>query len=178
MPRYKFETLNQVHELTFSVNQRVPLFVDQQCGSIFLQVLDAARNSLGFKLHAYVVMPEHVHLLVHLQQNVTVSQFLQRVKQPSATRILRTLRDKQDPILQRLKSNYSQGPVPLRLWLPGGGYDRCVTKPETMHQMVDYIHDNPVRRGLVASPELYALSSASIYAGVGDGPIAVDFPAV
>jgi hypothetical protein len=52
-----------------------------------------------------------------------------------------------------------------RFWQPGGGYDRNITSIAALRAMIDYIHANPVRRGLVAKPEDWEWSSACWYAG-------------
>ncbi len=52
-----------------------------------------------------------------------------------------------------------------RFWQPGGGYDRNVVELATVHDMIAYIHANPVRRGLVLRPEDWEWSSARWYAG-------------
>jgi putative transposase len=53
-----------------------------------------------------------------------------------------------------------------RFWQPGGGYDRNITSIETLHAMIDYIHANPVRRGLVTRAEDWQWSSAGWFAGM------------
>ncbi len=59
-------------------------------------------------------------------------------------------------------------------WQSGGGFDRNVIKPGTRMKMIDYIHMNPVRRGLVENPEPWKWSSAVWYLGAGAVPICVD----
>ena len=59
-------------------------------------------------------------------------------------------------------------------WQSGGGFDRNVIKPGTLMKMIDYIHMNPVRRGLVEKPEDWKWSSTAWYLRGGEGPIRVD----
>ncbi len=60
------------------------------------------------------------------------------------------------------------------LWQPGGGYDRNLFKAETVHKEVDYIHANPVRRGLCECPEDWRYSSVAFWAGQVDVPLVMD----
>jgi putative transposase len=53
-----------------------------------------------------------------------------------------------------------------RFWQPGGGYDRNITSAEALRAMIDSLHANPVRRGLVARAEDWEWSSARWYAGL------------
>ncbi len=61
-----------------------------------------------------------------------------------------------------------------RFWQPGGGYDRNSVEVATVHQMIEYIHANPVRRGLVARAEDWEWSSARWYAGMRPVRIEMD----
>ena len=62
--------------------------------------------------------------------------------------------------------------VRRRFWQPGGGCDRNGIEIATVHAMIDYIHANPVRRGLVERPTDWEWSSARWYAGVT--PVAIE----
>lgn len=59
-----------------------------------------------------------------------------------------------------------------RFWQPGGGYDRNVVEVATVHQMIEYLHANPIRRGLVEHAEDWEWSSARWYAGIR--PVRID----
>ena len=58
-------------------------------------------------------------------------------------------------------------------WQRGGGYDRNVTEPSTLEKMMEYIHLNPVRRGLVEQATDWKWSSANWYVS-GKGPLPLD----
>src|SRR5439155_1359794 len=55
-----------------------------------------------------------------------------------------------------------------------GGYDRNIQEPPVVYAEIDYMHDNPVRRGLCARPENWLLSGAADYAGIRHGPMRLD----
>jgi putative transposase len=61
-----------------------------------------------------------------------------------------------------------------QFWQKGGGYDRNITEPETLQKTIDYIHFNPVRRGLVERSIDWKWSSAGWFAEVGDSPLIMD----
>ena len=63
---------------------------------------------------------------------------------------------------------------PYRFWQAGGGYDRNIVSKETLIKAIDYIHNNPLRGGLVKSPEDWKWSSYLDWSGLGCGPIALD----
>jgi len=61
-----------------------------------------------------------------------------------------------------------------RFWQDGPGYDRNVVDLRTVFYMGKYIHNNPVRKGLVATPEDWYWSSARCWAEIDEGPLRVD----
>jgi putative transposase len=61
-----------------------------------------------------------------------------------------------------------------RFWQPGGGYDRNITSTEALRAVIEYIHANPVRRGLVARAEDWEWSSARWYAGLRPAKLQMD----
>jgi putative transposase len=119
-------------------------------------------------------MPEHVHLLVYPGESlVQMSAFLQAVKVPVARKAIRHLKDHASDWLTRLTVPEGRR-VRHRFWQPGGGYDRNITSIETLRAMIEYIHANPVRRGLVARAEDWEWSSARWYAGLRPAKLEID----
>ncbi|MFL5241495.1 MAG: hypothetical protein ACJ8FY_05250 [Gemmataceae bacterium] len=84
------------------------------------------------------------------------------------------LREHAPNFLNRLRDEQPNGKVHYRFWQRGGGYDRNVTEPSTLLPMIKYIHDNPVRRGLVARATDWIWSSARFYEGFCDLPLLMD----
>ena len=73
-----------------------------------------------------------------------------------------------------MEDRQPNGKVHHRFWQRGGGYDRNLFEPATVYTEIEYIHNNPVRRGLCAKPEDWYWSSAADYAGVRVGPLTLD----
>src|SRR5262245_21753635 len=98
-------------------------------------------------------MPEHVHVLADPGDAAQrMARFLQAVKEPVARKAIRSLKRTAPQWLVRVTMR--EGPrLRHRFWQPGGGYDRNITSAEALRAVMDYIHANPVRRGLVARAE-------------------------
>src|SRR5258708_32528450 len=119
-------------------------------------------------------MPEHVHVLVYPgYAPERMSVFLQAVKEPVARKAIRYLKDHAPEWLARVPV-HERRRVRHRFWQPGGGYDRNITSIEALRAMIDYIHANPVRRGLVARVEDWEWSSARWYAGLRPAKLQID----
>jgi|SRR5581483_1945468 len=172
--RRRYSEPGQPRELTFSCYRRYAFFSRERTCAWFCQALEAARAKFGFQIWAYVVMPDHIHLLVYPGEAATeMSRFLQAVKQPVARQALEYLAAHAPPWLARLTVREGAR-VRHRFWQPGGGYDRNITSSASLRAMIDYIHANPVRRGLVANILDWEWSSARWYAGIRPVKIEMD----
>src|SRR5207244_12399066 len=77
---HRFYGGNDLHFLTFSGYQRRPLFRNEAYCDLFLKILDRVRRRYRFVVLGYVVMPEHVHLLVSETQRETLSTEIEALK--------------------------------------------------------------------------------------------------
>jgi putative transposase len=163
------------HELTFSCFQRRPLLTKDRSRQWFIDAVSKARQKLDFAVWAYVIMPEHVHILVWPRQPVYEVRLIRTAfKVPVTRSALRYCRRRAPDLLERLKDAQPNGDIHYRFWQRGGGYDRNVIEPATLQMMIEYIHNNPVRRGLVGTPTDWIWSSARFYAGDRRVPLFMD----
>ncbi|QDU36848.1 hypothetical protein Mal4_11480 [Maioricimonas rarisocia] len=115
-------------------------------------------------------MPEHVHVLIWPRRHeYSISAILKTLKQSVARVALVHLRDTRSHAMHLLEDRQPNGKVSCRFWQRGGGYDRNLMEPATMLAEIDYIHANPVRRGLCERPIEWACSSARGYVRAGSG---------
>jgi putative transposase len=162
----RFNEPGQAHELTFSCHQRLPLLSRDRTRVWLCDAIEEARRLLEFDLWAYVFMPEHVHLLIWPRRpHYQISSILWRIKRPVGRKAIDFLARHGTTWLPKLRVTGPGGRTEYRFWQAGGGYDRNLTEPDTVRQVVDYIHANPVRRGLAERPEDWPWSSAGHYAG-------------
>jgi putative transposase len=165
------------HFLTYSCYRRLPLLSRQRTRRWALAAMEAARQQLDLAIWAYVIMPEHVHLLLcPLRLDYEMRRILVALKRPfsdAAREYVERIED--DRWLKRLSIEYPSRRV-FRFWQPGGGFDRNIVHQKTVHAVIDYIHANPVRRGLVERPTDWAWSSARFWAGWPDAALRMDQP--
>jgi putative transposase len=141
----------------------------------FIEAVERARDKHAFHLWAYVIMPEHGHLLLWpTQPDYDISAILHSIKHSIAKRALTFVNRETPGFLTRMEDRQPNGQVHYRFWQRGGGYDRNVIEPATVYEQIDYIHANPVRRGLCKSAEEWMWSSAADYAGCRVGPLKLD----
>jgi putative transposase len=133
--------------------------------------IDEAVAAQEFRLVAFVFMPEHVHLLVFPTRNDTtaesISAFLIDVKMPSSQQIKQDLMATGSRLLAKLTIRERPGKMVFRFWQEGPGYDRNLQTEASVLAAIEYIHLNPVRRGLCKKITDWRWSSARWY--VSDG---------
>jgi putative transposase len=149
-----------LHFITCSCYRRLPLLDTARKRDLFLKVLDEARTHYNFSLVGYVVMPEHIHLLISEPELGTPSTVMQVLKQ----RVSHLLRRK----VRRHKSNqlalWQNAPAKqLRSFWQRRFYDFNVWTKKKHIEKLHYMHMNPVKRGLVAKPQLWKWSSYRFY---------------
>jgi putative transposase len=118
-------------------------------------------------------MPEHVHLLLIPGTGAaTIGAILKGIKRPFSFRIKCALQAAKSPLLDELTIRQRPSIETFRYWQEGPGYDRNLDRAATVMAAIDYIHLNPVRRGLVARTIEWLWSSARWYDGIpNDGQI-------
>ena len=174
----RFNIPHHAHFLTFSCYRRQPFLSGEHGPRWFLECLDRTRAAEEFRLWAYVIMPEHVHLLIAPGETCDVSRMLWRLKAPLAVRVIAFLKSQRSDYLSRLEHREAGGRIKHRFWQPGGGYDRNLWTPSEIRDKIDYIHANPVRRGLVETPELWRWSSAKAWQQRASELARIDFDSV
>ena len=149
----RFPKTGAFHFLTFSCHQRLPLLASRHGYGVFENELETVRQRFGLVIAGYVLMPEHVHLLMGESRTEPLAKVIQVLK-------------KQTSIL--LKS-----PGTPHFWLPRY-YDFGVWSHEKCVEKLRYMHRNPVKRGLVAKPEDWPWSSFRHYATGEEGTVEIE----
>jgi len=149
----RYQQSKHFHFITFSCYKRQPFLHTTAAKDTILQILQQTRRQQGLSIFAYVLMPEHVHLLTDEPAKDTLATFLQ--------------------ILKQLTSRQLKSPDQKQFW-QRRYYDFNVSSHEKYVEKLQYIHRNPVKRGLVAKPEDYRWSSFNHYATGEPGPVEIE----
>ena len=171
--RQSYNIPGHAHELTFSCYRRYAFLKAERTCTWLAEAIERARQSQAFWLWAFVFMPDHVHLILYpYQEKYDMGRILESIKRPVGEKAIAYLNGIESPWLARLTRQRGSR-VERLFWQSGGGYDRNITSPRTLLRMIDYLHENPLRKKLVADPQKWHWSSVRHYAG-GDSPIAID----
>jgi putative transposase len=160
-----------LHFLTFSCYRRLPLLGTARARNVFVHALGKIRERCEFLLVGYVVMPNHVHLMISEPAKGTPSTMLQVLKQ-RVSRDLRGRKRRSRP--GQLSLSFPTGDKELlHFWQPRF-HDFNVHSAKKRKEKLVYMHANPVKRGLVRSPADWIWSSYSFYEKGEKGLVSID----
>ena len=169
-----FDEAGHAHFLTFSCYRRMPLLDRDRSRQWLVDALTDAREKHGFDLWAFVIMPEHVHFLIRPRlPDYTTKSILADIKRPVGQKAVAWLCQNRPEFLDRL-TIHNRNRNYHRFWQAGPGQDHNVYDPAAVHEIIEYIHNNPVRRGLVTRAEEWLWSSASDWATYEDVVLKID----
>src|SRR3974390_1550126 len=150
----RFQQSHCLHFTTFTCYRRQPFLDTSHAKNVFERSLEQTRRSYRFDVMGYVVMPEHVHLLVSEPERATLARAIQALKQS---------------VSQKLNGHHGH------FW-QARYYDFNVLSAAKRVEKLKYIHLNPVQRGLVSRREDWLWSSYRHYALGEAGPVLIKTP--
>ena len=161
--RYKFTEPDQAHFMTLTVLHWIPVFTRPETVEI---VFSSLRHLMaeGLKLHAYVVLENHIHIVAQSKQ---LDRDMARLKSYTARQLLSYLQKGNVKTILDQLAFYKKAHKEDRqyqFWQEGV-HPELIQSEEMMRQKIDYIHNNPVKRGYVDVAEHWRYSSARSYAG-------------
>ena len=171
MPRglQRFYGANYLHFITSSCYQRRALLSDPKRRDLFLETLEQTRLAYRFTVVGYVVMPEHFHLLMGEPERADPSVVMQVVKQRFAQNLIERWRSDHMGKAWPWQDARDESHVWQRRF-----YDFVVWTQHKRAEKLDYMHRNPVRRGLVKEPGAWRWTSFRHYEYAEPGPVLVN----
>jgi putative transposase len=161
---------HHLHFITCSCYRRLPLLRSQQAKNVFARTLAEVREVYGFALVGYVVMPEHIHLLIGEPACGTPSTVMQVLKQ----RVSQQLRRKRRSSAAQFNVLADRSGDSLPSFWQLRFHDFNVWSRKKKVEKLQYMHLNPVKRGLVVHPKDWPWSSFSFYAKREPGLVPID----
>ena len=169
----RYNIQGNAHGLSFSC-YRNPKFLNYDRTRVyFVKAVAKAKAIHEFDVWAYVIMQEHVHLVIFPKnERYSISDILKSIKLAVSKRAINYLLENKSGILKFMETGVEK--PRYRFWQDGGGYDRNIRDTVEPGNLIEYIHNNPVRRGLVERPDEWIWSSAREWLTGEPGPIRID----
>ncbi len=164
------------HFCTITVHDWIPVFIEARYIHPVIDSLSFCRTNKGLQLFAIVVMPNHVHFIAAAEDLQAVMRDYKRFT--SRTIHDRLKSDGRGTILSWLETAGQRARVArgeFSFW-QDGYHPQVIFTRQVFDQKLRYLHENPVRKGLVAVPEDWQFSSARWYSGCGSACMSMDPP--
>jgi putative transposase len=163
--RYRITENNYPYFITSTTVAWIPVFTRKPYIEVLINALNFCRHSKGLKIIAYVIMDNHIHLVVSGER---LSDSIREFKSYTAREIVRLAGEENKSwLLSQLQFHKQDHKTDSRhqVWQEGF-HPQQIYSEEVLRQKVDYLHHNPVRAGLVVRAEDWYYSSARNYAGL------------
>jgi putative transposase len=167
---------NEIYFITFTIKDWQHIFTSDKYRQLVYKWFDYTKSKYGNQINGYVIMPNHIHILMHITDKAPkISVLIQNAKRFMAYAISNYLQaDKQITILKKFDIEPNKKNAKHKIWQPR--YDSLLIQTQDMFlQKLNYIHNNPCLPiwALADKPEEYKYSSADYYIS-GTGYYAVD----
>ena len=161
---------NVAYFFTATIVDYIPVLRETAVTQLVIDSLNFYRREYATEINAFVIMPEHVHLIIRSESGESVRKFIQHsLRKISREIVAHTesllvdgIKRKEAEARLAVFRKYARGKAVHKVWK-----ERAKGEPiysdKVMKQKLDYIHMNPVKRGLVESPEDYPYSSFRNY---------------
>jgi putative transposase len=157
--RYGFREAGAAHFITGTVAAWLPVFTTAARCDILAESLKFSREKKGLKIYAWVILDNHFHAIVEAPD---LSRVVMELKRYTAHRMIEQLEQEGCEWLLHLlafeRAKHKRASE-HHFWQEGS-HPQALTDDAMMEQKLDYIHNNPVKRGLVSGPEHWRYSSA------------------
>jgi REP element-mobilizing transposase RayT len=164
--------------LTFQVTQWADVFSRKIYRDIIIESLKYCIENKGLRLHAYVIMTNHLHLIASSRQNnlsAIIRDFKRHTSKEIIAAVIREPESRREWLLKIFKESAGQHArnEVFQLWTHENHAIELYSA-KFIKQKIDYIHENPVRAGIVEKEEDYTYSSAKEYFTGTKGLVSID----
>jgi len=168
--RYRFGDSNRPHFITFAVINWIDVFTREAYKQIFVDSPKYSMDHKSLSLHAWIIMPNHVHLIASVnKESIQLSDIMRDIKKYTSRMIVKAIEENQQEsrkdwllwMFRRaaaINSNNNQH----QFWQQDN-HPIELTTNQMIDQRLNYLHENPVTAGLVWKAEDYKYSSAIDY---------------
>ena len=169
---YKFSNPDGIYFVSFACVQWVDVFVRQKYSEVLIDSLCYCQKQKGLVIHAWCIMPSHVHLIISRSQTPTLSDIMRDFKKFTSDKILKMIMEESGEsrkswMMWLFGSAGKENPnnTHYQFWQQDNHPEELITN-HFMEQKLNYLHFNPVVAGFVDKPMDFLLSSARDYAGI------------
>jgi len=168
--KYKFHNGDGIYFITPTIVEWIDLFTRKEYCELILDSLKFCQQKKGLVIHAWCIMPSHLHLIVSKQGDETLSGIIRDFKKFASKAIIQeinSINESRRPWLLKefkIAGTHIKRIKKYKVWQDGNHPVELDTN-KMLDQRLDYLHNNPVEQGIVFRAEDYCYSSAVDYIG-------------
>ena len=170
--KYRIYDSQEIYFITFAVVEWVDALSRPYYKDIVLDSFKYCQQEKGLIIYAYVIMNNHVHLIASAKEGFNLSDILRDLKKYSSKKLVKEIENNTQESRRRwmlwiFRSNGERNSnnEKIQFWQQDN-HPICLDSEHLFDQRMDYLHNNPVKEGIVEEPEHYVYSSARDYAGI------------
>ena len=170
--KYKIRDQEKLHFLSFATVEWVDVFTRTMYKDVIVDSLKYCQENKGLLLYAWVIMTNHVHLIISSKEGIKQEDIIRDLKKHTSKQLLKLIEEnsresRRNWMMRTFKraGEKNSNNKYYQFWRQDN-HPIELTTNEMMEQRLDYIHHNPVVEGIVDEPEYYLYSSARDYAGM------------
>ena len=169
--KYKFHNPDGIYFITPTIIGWVDIFTRNSYFEIIIDSLKYCQLNKGLVIHAYVIMPSHLHLFISRRQSDKLEDIIRDFKRHTSIQIRKEMDEISDSRNKWMKDIFIQEGIKnsnnlkFQLWQQHNHPIELVDN-NMIDQRMDYLHENPINAGYVDKPECWNYSSAGEYAGM------------
>jgi len=178
MNGHKIINQNSLHFITCTTVGWVDVFTRKKYKDIIIRSLSYCIENKGLNVHAYVIMSNHIHLILSTNEGYKLSDVIRDFKTFTSKQIIRSIieesgESRREWMLRIFKyyAKFNKNNSKYQFWQRSNKPIE-LTSPKWISTRINYIHNNPINAGLVENQEHYKYSSASNYI-TGEGLLIV-----
>jgi putative transposase len=171
--KYKFVEPQGIYFTTSTIVGWIDLFTRPQLSHVILDSLRYCQKEKGLVIHAWCLMPSHLHMIVSTTKT-PLPDIMRDLKKFTAKEIIKSLDNINESRKSWMLEIFSQVALGLKrvsdykVW-QDGNHPILISSGSILKQKLDYIHQNPVKAEIVDEPEYYLYSSARDYYATREG---------
>lgn len=178
---YIIRDQNAVHFVTFSVVQWIDVFTRKEYADIVVESLKFCQENKGLNIHAWCIMSNHIHLIISASQPNKLSDILRDFKKFTSVQIIKAISENTREsrkhwmlwIFKKAGEKNKRNDK-YQFWQQENHPVECDTV-EILQSRLIYLHENPLRAGLVRYEQDYIYSSGIDYYSERNGLIEIVF---
>lgn len=167
--KYRVGDQRGIYFITTTVVKWIDVFTRRELAEIIIQSLAYCQQHKGLIIYAWCLMPNHLHMIVSAGEQFTLSDIMRDFKKFTAKKVIRTITEIKESrrwMIDKFEfaARTNAKSDKFKFWRDGF-HPVSLETQYFIYQKLNYIHQNPLKAGLVAREEFYNYSSAIDYEG-------------